>query len=165
MLWALAALRPAVAITGVDQSGALLEQARRWRDGQGADLAGRVALREGSVLDAGLPLAGFDCAVLIEVIEHLAPRQLPLLERAVFGTFRPARVIVTTPNVEFNHLLGVPPTRFRHPDHRFEWNRRQFGDWAGGVAARNGYGVALHDIAGGHPEFGGASQMAVFDVA
>lgn len=168
VLRALAALDPPVQVTGVDQSAALLAQAQAWLDGLGLDglgpdVAGRVDLREGSVLDAGLPLTGFDCAVLVEVIEHLAPRDLSALERAVFGVWRPGRVIVTTPNVEFNHLLNVPPTRFRHPDHKFEWNRRQFRDWADGVGARNGYRVALTTVAGGHPDFGGASHMAVFD--
>lgn len=162
VLRALAALEPPVQITGVDQSEGLLAQARDWRDALDAEVAGRIDLRAGSVLDADAGLTGFDCALLVEVIEHLPPRDLSALERAVFGAYRPGCVIVTTPNVEFNHLLNVPPTRFRHPDHKFEWNRAQFRDWAGGVAVRNGYEVALHTVAGAHPDFGGASHMGVF---
>lgn len=119
-------------------------------------------VREGSMTAPHPDLAGFDCACLVETIEHLPPTQLPALERAVFGVMRPAGVIVTTPNAEFNDLLGVPRTRFRRPDHRFEWTRAQFRDWAGGVAARSGYDLRISDIAGAHPDLGGASQMGVF---
>ncbi|MDP5333978.1 MAG: methyltransferase domain-containing protein [Paracoccaceae bacterium] len=119
-------------------------------------------VREGSMTAPHPDLAGFDCACLVETIEHLPPAQLPALERAVFGVMRPTGVIVTTPNAEFNDLLGVPRTRFRRPDHRFEWTRAQFRAWAGGVAARSGYDLRISDIAGAHPDLGGASQMGVF---
>jgi len=99
---------------------------------------------------------------LIETIEHIAPDRLSTLEHAVFARLHPETVIVTTPNAEFNALLGVPSHRFRHPDHRFEWDRAKFTRWAAGVAARHGYAVTRHDIAGRHSRLGGASQMAVF---
>jgi small RNA 2'-O-methyltransferase len=124
-----------------------------------------VDLIHGCLTEVGRALPGFDCAVLIEMIEHIDPERLSSFERAVFGEMRPATVVVTTPNAEFNPLLGVPPYRFRHPDHCFEWDRARFRRWSRGVAARNGYAVAIRDIAGGHPTFGGASQMAVFDIA
>jgi len=44
----------------------------------------------------------------------------------------------------------------------FEWTRAQFRTWAQGVADRQGYAVRTSDIAGAHPDLGGASQMAVF---
>jgi small RNA 2'-O-methyltransferase len=115
-----------------------------------------------SMTKADQELAGFDCAVLIETIEHVDPDRLSALDRAVFRGMRPRTVVVTTPNAEFNPLLGVPPRRFRHPDHRFEWSRAKFQNWAEGVARRNGYAVRCADIGGRHPELGGASQMAVF---
>lgn len=122
----------------------------------------RIALVHGSLMDAGAGFTGFDCAVLSETIEHIDPDRLALVERAVFARLRPAAVAVTTPNAEFNALLGVPAHRLRHRDHRFEWGRARFRRWACGVAARNGYDVVLSDIAGSHPRLGGASQMAVF---
>ena len=118
-----------------------------------------------SLLDLPSRLCGFDCAVLVETIEHLDAERLGALERSVFGFLRPATVVVTTPNAEFNTLLGVPAHRFRHPDHRFEWDRARFRRWAGSVAERRGYLVRCSDIAGHHPQLGGASQMAVFDLA
>jgi small RNA 2'-O-methyltransferase len=119
-------------------------------------------VREASMTDAHPDLVDYDCACLVETIEHLPLSALPALERAVFGVTRPKTVLVTTPNAEFNDLLGVPRTRFRRPDHMFEWTRAQFRDWAGGVAQRSGYSVAVTAIAGAHPDLGGASQMAVF---
>lgn len=124
--------------------------------------AGRCDLWQGSALSPDPRLAGFDCVTLIEVIEHISPADLPRLERAVFGTIRPRVVIVTTPNAEFNPLLGVPARRFRHPGHRFEWTRAEFRRWAGRVAGAGGYDLAFTDLAGCHPDLGGASQMALF---
>jgi hypothetical protein len=102
--------------------------------------------------------------VLVETIEHLDAERLGAFENSVLGRLRPDAVVVTTPNAEYNALLGVPAHRFRHPDHRFEWDRARFRGWADGVARRQGYRVGCTDIAGRHPRLGGASQMAVFDV-
>lgn len=122
----------------------------------------RIRLFEGSMIDPAPDLAGFDCAILIETIEHIDPDQLSKLERALFHTIRPQTAVITTPNVEFNALLGVPAHRMRHPDHRFEWDRARFRRWSARVAASAGYSVERHDIGGHHPDLGGASQMAVF---
>lgn len=149
-------------IVGIDLSRDALRQARRRLDALGEEAAARVELLHGSMTEGGAGLSGFDCALLVETIEHIEPDRLSVLERAVFGTMRPATVVVTTPNAEFNPLLGVPAHRFREPDHRFEWGREKFARWTEGVARRNGYGVVRSDLAGCHPVHGGASQMAVF---
>jgi 3' terminal RNA ribose 2'-O-methyltransferase Hen1 len=100
-------------------------------------------------------LAGLDAAVLMEVIEHVDEERLPALERAVFGFASPGTVVVTTPNTEYN--VNYPNlTGMRHPDHRFEWTRAEFGDWAARVCSGYRYTVAFGDIGGG------ATQMAIF---
>ncbi len=149
-------------IVGVDICEAALDRLRKRLDALGERPARKVDLVRGSMSDPDPSWAGLDCAVLIETIEHLPPEHLSALELSVFVEARPRTVVITTPNVEFNPLLGVPAHRFRHRDHRFEWSRRKFRHWAEGVAARRRYRVACSDIAGRHPEFGGASQMAVF---
>ncbi|MFN4088374.1 MAG: methyltransferase domain-containing protein [Alphaproteobacteria bacterium] len=159
------AAEPAVArVVGIELSAAALRRAQaavgRLEPGQ----RGKVELRHGSLTEAPACYRGFDAAVLVETIEHVMPDRLSVLERAVFGRLRPGTVVVTTPNADFNSLLGVPAHRFRHPEHRFEWGRAKFAGWAAGVAGRNGYSVALHDVGGAHPVLGGPSQMAVFAV-
>jgi len=149
-------------ILGLDIDRAALTRLRD-RLGRLSDAArARVTVQAGSMTEASPALCGFDCATLIETIEHLAPSDLSRLERAVFAGMRPRAVVVTTPNAEFNRLLGVPAHRMRHPGHRFEWDRARFARWAGGIAARHGYRVRTGPVAGCHPELGGASQMAVF---
>lgn len=122
----------------------------------------KVQLACASLTEGHPVLRGYDCACLVEVIEHLPPADINRLERAVFARMRPCHVIVTTPNAEYNPVLGVPASRMRHPGHHFEWDRARFAHWAGGVAARTGYAVTCRDICGAHPTLGGASQMAVF---
>lgn len=148
-------------ITGIDLDQSALS---RCRTRLAAHPRGALAeARTGSMTAAHPDLAGYDCACLVETIEHLPLKSLPALEQAVFHIMRPRAVLVTTPNAEFNDLLGVPRTRFRRPDHHFEWTRAQFADWADGTAARMGYAVTVTNIAGAHPDLGGASQMAVFE--
>ena len=122
-----------------------------------------ITLIEGSILAAGAELAGFDVGLLVETIEHIDADRLSALETALFGRMRPARVVVTTPNADYNPLLGVPARRFRHPDHRFEWDRARLKAWASGGAVRHGYRVATGDLGGSHPRLGGPSQIAIFD--
>jgi hypothetical protein len=50
----------------------------------------------------------------------------------------------------------------RHRDHRFEWTRREFAQWAERVASTHGYQVRLLPVGGDDPEVGPPTQMAVF---
>jgi|GEM_PF-37713 len=123
---------------------------------------GRGRLLHGSLAYRDTRLAGFDAAALVEVIEHLEPPQLAALEGAVWETARPARVVVTTPNAEYNALFENP-TRRRHPDHRFEWTRAEFREWAEGVAARHGYAARYGPVGPEDARLGPLTQMAVFE--
>ena len=77
-----------------------------------------------------------------------------------------ATVIVTTPNVEHNALFeGLPPGKLRHRDHRFEWTRAEFTDWARTVARRWNYTVRFMPIGTEDPQAGPPTQMAVFTEA
>lgn len=149
-------------IVGIDICQASLHRLRQRLAQLPGPAAAEVELVHGSIVADGAVLSSHDCAVLVETIEHLEPDLLSRLERTLFLQMRPRTIVVTTPNAEFNHLLGVPPHRFRHPDHRFEWDRPCFRRWASSAARRHGYVVTCEDIAGSHPRLGGASQMAVF---
>ncbi|CAM5611226.1 3' terminal RNA ribose 2'-O-methyltransferase Hen1 [Streptomyces avidinii] len=152
-------------IVGVDVSvRALNLAAKRLRlDRMGERQSSRVRLTQGSLAYTDKRLAGYDAAVLSEVIEHLDLERLPALEYAVFGAARPRTVLVTTPNVEYNvRWETLPAGHVRHGDHRFEWTREEFRAWAGRVAGRHGYEVAYVPVGDDDPEVGPPTQMAVF---
>ncbi|WP_150004562.1 methyltransferase [Iodidimonas muriae] len=149
-------------IIGIDQSRAAIEALRHRLAAFDADLRERVTIRLGSMIEPQEHDRQIDLAVMCETIEHIAPSDLSRLEKAVFIQLMPATILISTPNREFNDLLGVPSHRFRHPDHRFEWDRSEFCAWASRVAGRCGYDVDMSDLGGAHPLLGGPSQMAVF---
>ncbi|MEU9858999.1 3' terminal RNA ribose 2'-O-methyltransferase Hen1 [Streptomyces sp. NPDC047974] len=152
-------------IVGVDVSvRALTVAARRLHlDRMGERQAARVKLVQGSLAYTDKRLGGYDAAVLSEVVEHLDLPRLPALEYAVFGAARPRTVVVTTPNVEYNvRWETLPAGHVRHGDHRFEWTRAEFREWAGAVAGRYGYAVEFAPVGADDPEVGAPTQMAVF---
>ena len=152
-------------IVGVDVSHrALQEAARRLRlDRMPERKRDRLQLLQGALTYTDKRLVGYDAAVLMEVIEHLDVDRLPGLEHAVFGFARPASVVVTTPNVEHNvRYPDLPAGAMRHRDHRFEWTRTEFADWASRVAGDHGYDVRLLAVGTDDPEVGPPTQMAVF---
>ncbi|MFD7990264.1 3' terminal RNA ribose 2'-O-methyltransferase Hen1 [Streptomyces mexicanus] len=155
-------------IVGLDVSvRALAIASRRLKlDRMGERQAARVRLLQGSLVYTDKRLAGYDAAVLSEVIEHVDPERLPALQHAVFGAARPRTVLVTTPNVEYNvRWETLPAGHARHGDHRFEWTRDQFRAWAEAVATRHGYTVRIRPIGPDDPEVGPPTQMAVFTLA
>ena len=121
----------------------------------------RLKLFQSSLTYRDERLAGLDAAVLMEVIEHVEPDRLAALERVVFGFAAPGMVVVTTPNREHNAEYGMLEGALRHRDHRFEWTRAEFRDWASRVA--DGYGYAVRFLgAGPESAAGPPTQMAVF---
>jgi 3' terminal RNA ribose 2'-O-methyltransferase Hen1 len=152
-------------IVGLDVSHRALEiAADRLRLDRMPDLKRkRVQLVHGSLIYRDPRLQGFDAAAVVEVIEHLDEPRLAAFERVLFEFAKPKTVIVTTPNVEYNvRFETLPAGQFRHRDHRFEWTRRQFQDWAAGVAQRFNYSVRFLPVGPEDPEVGPATQMAVF---
>jgi 3' terminal RNA ribose 2'-O-methyltransferase Hen1 len=152
-------------VVGADVSVRALEQAARRLDLDGMHDAqrARINLLHSPLTYRDKRLAGFDAAVLVEVIEHFDPARLAACEQNVFGSARPGTVVVTTPNAEYNvRWETLPAGQFRHPDHRFEWTRPEFAAWAHGVAGRHGYGVRHLPVGPEDPEVGSPTQMAVF---
>lgn len=84
----------------------------------------------------------FDAIVSSEVIEHLDPPDLARYWDIHLGAMAPQKLIVTTPNRDFNTLFETVETlssttgqsyrregveyRMRHDDHRFEYTRTEF---------------------------------------
>jgi 3' terminal RNA ribose 2'-O-methyltransferase Hen1 len=152
-------------VVGVDASHRALERAseRLRLEALPARRRERIQLLHGALTYRDKRLAGFDAAVVIEVVEHLDPPRLSAFERAVFECARPTTIVITTPNVEYNvHFPGLPAGRFRHRDHRFEWTRAEFEAWATEQAARFGYAARFLPVGPNDPVTGAPTQMGVF---
>ncbi|TVQ40994.1 MAG: methyltransferase domain-containing protein [Wenzhouxiangella sp.] len=128
----------------------------------GGELGERLTLVHGSWTDTHPGCQAYQAAALVETIEHLDPRDLSRMENTVFAAYDLDCIVVTTPNGDYNPLLGLGPGQFRDPDHRFEWPRVKFRKWCRGLASRHGYQVRFADIGDPDPELGAATQMAVF---
>lgn len=107
----------------------------------------------------------------LELIEHLEPSDLDSAVDQIFDKLCPLMIYLTTPNIEYNDLLneafgGQRQTRFRHPDHKFEWTRNEFASWCLWICENYNYAVEIggvgkivDDVTG---EFGFASHSALF---
>ncbi|MFE6236207.1 3' terminal RNA ribose 2'-O-methyltransferase Hen1 [Cellulosimicrobium sp. NPDC057862] len=168
LLRRLAADRTFTRVLGTDVSARELERAAarlRLHDANDAERE-RVRLLQSSLTYTDDRLAGFDAAVLMEVVEHVDASRLDALAQAVLGHARPRVVVVTTPNAEYNvhypNLLDGPGgSRVRHPDHRFEWTRAELRAWADAAADRYGYAVEHRDVGPLAPDVGAPTQMVV----
>ena len=152
-------------ILGMDVSIRSLEIAkdRLHLDRMAETKRSRIRLMHGSLMYRDERLSGFDAAAVVEVVEHLDPPRLASFERVVFEHARPAVVVLTTPNREYNvRFETLPADSLRHRDHRFEWTREEFANWAGSVAERFGYSLRILPVGTEDPEVGAASQMGVF---
>ncbi len=140
-------------IVGLDVSIRTLEVAQRRLkvDRLPTMQANRLKLIHGSLMYRDKRLEGFDAAAVVEVVEHLDPPRLSAFERVLFEFARPRTVVLTTPNREYNVTWEtLPAGQFRHPDHRFEWTRQEFQDWATGIAERFGYAVRFLPVGPEH---------------
>ena len=152
-------------VVGMDVSHRALEMAadRLRLDRMPTKMKERIKLIQGSLTYRDQRLRGFDAATVVEVIEHLDEARLSAFERVLFEFARPGAVVLTTPNVEYNvKFEGLPAGRFRHKDHRFEWTRAEFQNWAEGVAGRHGYTVRFLPVGDDDPQAGAPTQMGVF---
>jgi 3' terminal RNA ribose 2'-O-methyltransferase Hen1 len=152
-------------ITGVDVSVRALEIAQRRLklDRMSPSKRERIALLHGALTYNDARLKGYDAAAIVEVMEHLDQERLEAFEHAVFGHARPATVILTTPNAEYNvKFEDLKPGQLRHADHRFEWTRQEFEQWANRVAERQGYRVEFLPVGEVDGELGPPTQMASF---
>jgi len=164
LLQRLAQDRKFTRLFGLDAAARELEKAaRRLKLERAGAPVDRITLLHGALTYRDARWSEVDAACLIEVIEHLDAERLPALETVVFGHAKPRYVVVTTPNVEHNILFpGMTPGAFRHPDHRFEWTRAEFEEWAAQVCAAHGYEAEFRGIGADDPVHGAPTQMAVF---
>jgi predicted nucleotidyltransferase len=152
------------AITGVDYSHHALETAKQQiARTVPAQQRKRVTLIEGLLTHCNPAYLGYDAAAAVEVVEHLEEPQLRAFVHVVFDFARPATIVVTTPNREYNANWEISTTNgLRQEGHRFEWTRDEFRVWASEVAGRHGYTAAFWAIGTPHAIHGAPTQMVVF---
>jgi len=166
LLQALLKERQFIEIVGMDVSHRALEIAgdRLHFDRMPELQKQRLKLLHGSLIYRDERLAGFDAAAVVEVIEHLDPPRLAAFERVLFECARPNTVVITTPNREYNvKWETLPAGKFRHRDHRFEWTRAEFQEWARAKATRFNYQVRFVPIGPDDTAVGSPTQMGVFE--
>ncbi|HET8808044.1 MAG TPA: methyltransferase [Methylophaga sp.] len=149
-------------VTGVDDSGLSVMQARSNLAAFLMGQAPRATLRVGSYLEALPDLQAMPLIIMTETIEHIMPTDLSRVEHNVFGNMTPKQLVMTTPNAEFNIVYGLTARQYRDPDHKFEWSRQKFRQWAQGVAQRNLYQVRFVGIGDHEPGLGQPTQVAIF---
>ncbi|MDR2034228.1 MAG: 3' terminal RNA ribose 2'-O-methyltransferase Hen1 [Helicobacteraceae bacterium] len=122
----------------------------------------KLLIFQGSLTYKDRRFEGYDAACVVEVIEHLDLSRLNAFERVLFEFARPRYAIVTTPNGEYNEKYENLKGGLRHSDHRFEWARGEFRDWANRVAQKHSYSVQFFDIGESDEKLGSPTQAALF---
>ena len=154
-------------IVGVDPSAPALDRAaKRLRlDRMASMQRERISLMQGAATYPDARLGACDAVALLEVIEHVEPDRLPVLESNLFGTIRPQTIVMTTPNAEWNAMVPALEAngQMRHRDHRFEWSRQELRDWARCMDERWGYGSRWFAVGAEAPDVGPATQGIVFE--
>ena len=96
----------------------------------------------------------YEAYLLIEVIEHLDDKDYDSFINLTFNVFKPKYVILTTPNYSFNHRFISRPTKYRHDDHKFEFNLKEFKEFCSNIERTYNYTY----------KFGGLGEAIVSDV-
>jgi len=154
-------------IAGADVSHMILARAsdKLKLDRAGDSMRERIQLFQGSLIYKDARFSGYDAACVIEVIEHLDNPRLAAFRRVLFEFAKPPVVVLTTPNKEYNVNYGfLNEDDLRHDDHRFEWTKAEFRNWANQTADQYGYTVKFSEIGGADEAHGAPTQMAVFTI-
>ena len=124
--------------------------------------ASTLRLYHGDILSPSPSLPyQIQCVTLCEVIEHIHLSQVPTLTDIIFHHINPKYCIVTTPNSDFN--VNFNHVGFRHPDHKFEWTRKEFRSWVESVGKRYKYEiVSITGVGNLNNDTGFCTQIAIF---
>ena len=151
-------------VTGADVSVQALERAKQRLhvDRMPTYKKDKLTLMQGSLIYQDSRFSGYDAICVVEVIEHIDKNRHPAFEQTVFFHAGPKTVVLTTPNKEYNAHYEMKEDILRHSDHRFEWTRQEFQDWAEHICKTYGYTVEIKGIGEMDETFGQSTQMGVF---
>ncbi|MFC5734499.1 3' terminal RNA ribose 2'-O-methyltransferase Hen1 [Cytobacillus gottheilii] len=106
-------------------------------------------------------LVGKDVMILCEVIEHIDYERLPKIMDTIFSEYKPESLIITTPNAEYNQVYELGDS-YRHTDHRFELDRKQFQEWCAERSQDYPYSFTFEGIGEKHETLGAPTQLCLF---
>ncbi|MDE5582760.1 MAG: 3' terminal RNA ribose 2'-O-methyltransferase Hen1, partial [Ruminococcus sp.] len=139
-------LKQLTKVSAVDVSARELEKAkaRLHYDTMPSYRKNKLTLMQGSLTYRDKRFEGYDCACVVEVVEHIDPSRLVAFERCVFEFASPDTVILTTPNRDYNENYEfLKNGELRHTDHRFEWTGEEFKEWTNYICGKFGYTVSI----------------------
>ncbi|PAV58562.1 hypothetical protein WR25_15015 [Diploscapter pachys] len=120
----------------------------------------------GSILELDGRVADADAVVSTEVIEHMPIEDATKFCLMVLTQIQPKMFVVSTPNAEYNTAFGLELGKFRHTDHKFEFDRQQFQDWIDELMEEVGelyeYEIRFVGQTDGYEELQGATQFVIF---
>ncbi|CAO4370179.1 unnamed protein product [Caenorhabditis nigoni] len=119
----------------------------------------------GDILEPDHRFADLDAIVSLEVVEHIPLADAKKFVNNVLGILMPRIFIFSTPNHEYNAVFEMKPGEFRHDDHKFEMDRKEFANWLEELSIRfPHYRIDPPHFIGmtpGYKNLSGASQAAV----
>jgi len=104
-----------------------------------------------------------ECTIIVsEVVEHLPPDQSVDIIANIINNYNWLRIIITTPNYEFNVNYDIEG--FRHDDHKVEFTRSEFKEYMDSVFEKvhKNYSVKYIDV-GDIVDGTSCSQGAIID--
>ncbi|KAJ1372772.1 hypothetical protein KIN20_035020 [Parelaphostrongylus tenuis] len=120
---------------------------------------------QGDIIEYDERLAGSACVCSTEVVEHIPEIDARRFVRSVLRTIQPDLFIISTPNHEYNEAFGLPPGKFRHDDHKFEFSRQQFRNWLCEIINEftpfYAYMIKYVGVLKGFAHLGGATQFGI----
>lgn len=123
----------------------------------------KLTFFQGSLTYKDKRIENYEAAAVVEVIEHLDLNRLKAFERVLFEFSKIQTIILTTPNKEYNvKWEKLDADTMRHSDHRFEWTRTEFANWANNISKIYNYSVKILPIGDEEENIGAPSQMAIF---
>ncbi len=83
--------------------------------------------------------------LLVEVLEHMPLEDAQgLLSKAVTMDFN--KMVVTTPNVEFNQFYVMDEDESRHHEHHFEFTKKQFQNFINNLTGKKRFNLEYSEI-------------------
>jgi 2-polyprenyl-3-methyl-5-hydroxy-6-metoxy-1,4-benzoquinol methylase len=132
-------------ITGVEIDTELFNRGIEWK--KNVPFSDKIELINADICVFDERFNGYDTVALIEVIEHLHEEQLLKLESVVFEYINPENILISTPNSDYNiYCTNLLDNGYRHPDHKFEWNKKKFLQWATSLCTKYNYALEYFPI-------------------